>query len=343
MLDYCTSVYFRAIIEVADRICSSGKLPARSDACFFTDNSNTMRRKTSRTSISNAQIADSFDEIARLLELQVANPFRVAAYRRAADQIRNWPLSVNDHYRSGGLAVLEELPSIGTSLAKKIAELVDRGRLRFLDRLRRKGTSADALLNLPTVGPVLANRIRGKLGASNLEDVFRAAQDGRLRRVDGIGDKRVRAIRDSLSRQLLSIPRVAAVQPPIGPSVGELLAIDHEYRAKADRDRLLRVAPMRFNPTGAAWLPILRTERRGRHFRAHFTNTSRCHALGGLYDWVTVVCESKPEYGKWMVATAKSGPLRGKRFVKGREAECAHFYSTRQVQLFVLESDSTGS
>jgi hypothetical protein len=209
--------------------------------------------------------------------------------------------------------------------------------------LRRKATSADALLNLPTVGPVLANRIRGKLGASNLEEVFRAAQDGRLRRVDGIGEKRVRAIRDSLSRRLPSVPRVERVEPPTSPGVGELLAIDHEYRAKAQRDRLLRVAPHWFNPTGAAWLPILQTERRGRRFRAHFTNTARCHALGGLHDWVTIVCESKPEYGEWTIATAKSGSLSGKRVVKGREAECGDFYASRKVQLSVLESDSTGS
>jgi len=154
-----------------------------------------MRRKIAPAPITNAQIADSFDEIAHLLELQLANPFRLSAYRRAADRIRNWPLSLAELYRSGGLAAREELPGIGSSLAKKIAELVKRGRLRFLDRLRRKATSADALLNLPTVGPVLANRIRGKLGASNLEEVFRAAQDGRLRRVDGIGDKGVRASR----------------------------------------------------------------------------------------------------------------------------------------------------
>ncbi|HTM54358.1 MAG TPA: helix-hairpin-helix domain-containing protein [Pirellulales bacterium] len=302
-----------------------------------------MRRKIAPAPVTNAQIADSLDEIAHLLELQLANPFRLSAYRRAADQIRNWPLSVAELYRSGGLAALEELPGIGTSLAKKIAELVKRGRLRFLDRLRRKASSADALLNLPTVGPVLANRIRGKLGASNLEEVFRAAQDGRLRRVDGIGDKRVRAIRDSLSRRLPSLSRVDRVEPPTGVSVSELLAIDQEYRGKAERDRLPRVAPHRFNPTGAAWLPILQTERRGRRFRAHFTNTARCHALGGLYDWVTIVCESKPQYGEWTIATARSGPLSGKRIVKGRELECVDSYSNRKVQLSVLESDSISS
>ena len=59
------------------------------------------------------------------------------------------------------------------------------------------------------------------------------------------------------------------------PSAELLLSIDEEYREKAARNELVTIAPRRFNPTGAAWLPVLHTERDSRHYTALFSNTAR--------------------------------------------------------------------
>ena len=285
--------------------------------------------------ISNADVADVLDETARLLELQGANTFRVGAYRRAAAGIRAWPEPLAAVYARDGLDGLQTLPGVGESLAKKIGELVSRGHLRALDRLRHKQASGDLLLNLPSIGPRLAERIRGTLGIQTLEDVFEAAEDGRLARIDGLGRKRVRAIRESLAVRLGPKAKTAGSRRKVvaAVNVGELLDIDREYRHKARKDQLLRVAPRRFNPTGAAWLPILRTVRNGRRYTAHFANTARSHHLGREHDWVTIVCESKPTFGQWTIMTATSGPSKGRRVVRGREAECRDFYAGRVVQL----------
>ena len=90
------------------------------------------------TMVSNASIADALEEMAKLLELQAANPFRIGAYRKAAVRVRACRTPLGTIHARGGRAALEELPGIGSSLAKKIAELVAHGRLRSLERSRRK-------------------------------------------------------------------------------------------------------------------------------------------------------------------------------------------------------------
>jgi putative hydrolase len=284
--------------------------------------------------ISNAQIGALLDEIAMHLQLRGANPFRVAAYRNAAVTLRNLKRPLNDILRHEGLAGLERLPGVGTSLAKKIAEVIRRGRLRQLERLRRQGPD-DVLATLPSVGQRLAGRIRATLGIDSLDELSRAARDGRLRRVAGMGRKRVQAIQESLATRLEHPPSERIDTPrQDAPSVRDLLAIDREYRRQAARGRLLRVSPRRFNPTRAAWLPVLRTERGGHRYCAHYTNSARSHESGHVYDWVAIFREDKEAFGQWTVVTATHGPLRGRRIVRGRERECQeHYQRTLPVQL----------
>ena len=65
----------------------------------------------------------------------------------------------------------------------------------------------------------------------------------------------------------------------VRPDIAMLLDVDREYRDKAVRGSLQKIAPKRFNPSGKAWLPILHTERDAWHFTALFSNTARAHDL----------------------------------------------------------------
>jgi hypothetical protein len=280
--------------------------------------------------VSNAKIGAYLDEIARLRQLHGDSSFRVAAYRNAAITVRNCQRSVAEIYEQDGQRGLRQLPAVGTSLARRIAEIVRSGRSRLLERLSHQ-KRADLLATLPSVGPRLAGRIQATLGTDSLEELLRAAHDGRLRRVEGLGRKRVQAIRESLASRLGSARGAPVESSVIGePSVGELLEIDRQYRRQAARGTLLRVAPKKFNPAGVAWLPILRTERDGRSYCAHYTNTARSHQSGHVYDWVAVIREDKQAFGQWTVVTATHGPLRGKRIVRGRERACEEFYGRKQ-------------
>ncbi|MGH7682533.1 MAG: hypothetical protein ACRENN_11185, partial [Candidatus Eiseniibacteriota bacterium] len=74
--------------------------------------------------------------------------------------------------------------------------------------------------------------------------------------------------------------------PSEEPSVSDVLDVDREYRERAAKGELKRIAPRRMNPANEAWLPVLRTERAGRHYTALYSNTPRAHELKKTHDWV---------------------------------------------------------
>jgi putative hydrolase len=109
--------------------------------------------------------------------------------------------------------------------------------------------------------------------------------------------------------------------------VSELLDVDREYRNKAATSRLRLIAPRRFNPTGEAWLPVLHTRRGTHQYTALYSNTARAHRAGTTKDWVVLYYDDSSGERQHTVITATRGPLRDRRVVAGREAECLAFYS----------------
>ncbi|GIV77564.1 MAG: DNA polymerase III [Litorilinea sp.] len=291
-----------------------------------------------QTTPSNREIASRLEEIAQLLDAQQANPFRVRAYYNAAETIRGLNRPIHQLLEEEGLEGLERLPTIGKSLARSIEQLIHTGTTPLLERLRGDIRPERVLTTVPGIGPILASRIHEELGIETLGDLLAAAYDGRLEQVPGFGPRRLRAVRESLAGRLHRRPRQEAPQisSPPGeseePPVAELLDIDREYREKAQANRLPTIAPRRFNPTGEAWLPILHTQRGEHHYTALFSNTARAHELGMTRDWVVIYRDDRRGNGQWTVVTARFGPLRGKRIVRGREAECRAYYQAQTGQ-----------
>lgn len=284
--------------------------------------------------VTNGSVAARLDEAATLLAEQGANEFRVRAYRRGAETLRAMTLPVVDAFRQEGERGLKRLPGVGPSLASSIAQILTTGRMPVLERLRRDAEPARILTTVADIGPKLAGRIHEELGVQTLAELEAASWDGRLARVPGMGPKRLRAVRESLAGRFHSGPRTArpAKRSTAGipePPVGVLLEIDEEYRRLAERDRLVRVAPRRFNPEHRAWLPILHTERNGERFTAMFSNTVRAHELDATHDWVVIFRERPAHSGTWTVITSRLGKLKGRRMVRGRETECAKWYAGR--------------
>ena len=271
----------------------------------------------------NRQIADRLEEAGRLLGDQGADSFRVNAYLKAAASVRRSLRSVAEVYRREGIDGLEALPAVGPSIARAIREIITRGRLPMLDRLRGAADPVHVLASVPGIGRRFADRLHEELGLNTLEDLEAAAHDGRLETIAGFGEKRLAGIRDSLAHRLGRVraaPSVTGTLPP----VGELLDVDREYRTKAAANSLPLIAPRRFNPAGEAWLPVMHTERDGRRYTALFSNTARAHRVGKTRDWVVLYADDPAghEY-QCTVITASRGPLSGRRIVAGRERECA--------------------
>ncbi len=208
-------------------------------------------------------------------------------------------------------------------------------------RLRGQQGPEHLFRTLPGIGLETACRIHEQLGIESLEELEVAANDGRLRRVQGMGPKRIRGIREALAGRFRrrAVPvRAAPVPVPVRgdvadrePSVVDLLEMDREYREKAKAGRLPRIAPLRFNPTHESWLPIMHTQRGANHYTALYSNTARAHELGTTHDWVIIYRDDDGGHGQWTVVTARYGPLGGRRVVRGRESECAKYYTEQEL------------
>lgn len=274
----------------------------------------------------NQSIADRLRESADLLTQQGANPFRVAAYRRAADSVEALDEDIDAVLERHGVDGLTERPGIGRALGAAIAEMVHTGRWRQLERLRGEADPEALFRSVPGIGPKLARRVHHSLDVETLEELEVAAHDGRLQAVPGIGSRRAAMVRGVLAN-MLARTRAWRPHPHSEPEVTALLAVDREYREEAERDRLPRIAPRRFNPSGEAWLPVLHTQHETWHFTALFSNTARAHELGRTRDWVVIYFhgDAEPE-GQCTVVTETRGPLAGRRVVRGREADCRVHY-----------------
>lgn len=284
--------------------------------------------------LDNGQIAGRLDEVADLLQAQGANGYRVRAYRIGAHSLRTLGRPASEILKEEGLEGLRCLPGIGESLARSIDQLCRTGRLPLLLRLRGHSGPEQLFLTLPGIGLETASRIHEQLGIESLQELEAAAHNGRLRQLPGVGAKRVRGISEALAGRLhrfSSFPTNLPAQPPAQQTpVAELLDTDREYREKAHAGRLPRLAPQRFNPTGEAWLPVLHTERHSHHYTALYSNTARAHELGTTHDWVVIYRNDHGGHGQWTIVTARYGPLRGRRIVRGREPECQAYYAQQE-------------
>lgn len=272
----------------------------------------------------NSGVAQRLDEVATLLAAQDASAFRVAAYRNAADVVRGLAEPVGAILDCAGLEGLDRLPGVGPTIARAIRDLVETGRLPMLERLRGESDAVTLLASVPGIGRGLAERLHHDHGIDTLEDLEAAAQDGRLAKVPLFGAKRLQGVREALAARLGRVRRPPSPSEP--PPVDEVLDVDHEYRRRADEGSLKLIAPRRFNPGHAAWLPVLHTVRGERHYTVLYSNTARAHQLGRTRDWVVIYVDGARGERQCTVVTATRGPMQGKRVVRGREGECFTHY-----------------
>ncbi len=137
--------------------------------------------------MDNFSIARIFREIADLLEIKGENPFKVRAYRGAADTVADCPESVANLSEDDR----RRLPGIGKDLAGKLTELVETGALAYhRDLLAEFPPSILDILKLQGVGPKTVALLYRELNIRTLDDLESAARAGRLRAIKGMGAKK---------------------------------------------------------------------------------------------------------------------------------------------------------
>jgi DNA polymerase (family 10) len=137
--------------------------------------------------LDNLAIARILGEIADLLEIKNENPFKIRAYRNGADIVANHPHDLGTLDAAG----LRDIPGIGKDLAARICEIAQTGDAEFHKELLAEfpPTILD-LLHLQGVGPKTVATLYQQLGVRTLDDLERAATDGRVRALKGMGPKK---------------------------------------------------------------------------------------------------------------------------------------------------------
>lgn len=125
------------------------------------------------------------DEIATLLALQDAEPFRVRAYRTAARAIEGFEGDLSRGLDTGTLAAV---PGVGPATLRVVRELVTTGRCRLHDRLRAETpVGLVSLRSVAGLGPKRARTLQERLGVETLAELQEAAEGGRIRALPGFG------------------------------------------------------------------------------------------------------------------------------------------------------------
>jgi DNA polymerase (family 10) len=148
--------------------------------------------------VHNADIAEIFNELADMLEIEGANQFRVRAYRNAARVVGDLPHSVSAMVERG--EDLTQLPGVGKDLAGKIEVIVHTGTLEQLKQEEsRLPPGLRQLMKVAGLGPKRVYVLHRQLGITTLSDLRKAALDGRISTLRGFGKKTEQMIIDELA------------------------------------------------------------------------------------------------------------------------------------------------
>jgi DNA polymerase (family 10) len=137
--------------------------------------------------MNNRQLADTFTLIADLLEIKGEIIYKTLAYRKAADSLTSLGRDAKEYWKEGKL---QDIPGVGKAIAEKIDELLSTGNLEFLEKLKAEIPPGLAdWLPVPGMGPKKIALIWKELGITELSELEKAAKEGKLRDLPGMGEK----------------------------------------------------------------------------------------------------------------------------------------------------------
>lgn len=151
--------------------------------------------------MDNEAIAERFSRLADLMEIRGDDRYRVRSYRNAAEVIETWPTPLKKIAAEEGVKGLQSLPGVGKAISSKIVELLERGTFDAWEKLTAETpeTTLD-LMRVQGIGIKTAATLHQQFKISSLDDLRKFAEGGGLDMVDGLGEKSIERIRESLRR-----------------------------------------------------------------------------------------------------------------------------------------------
>jgi len=137
--------------------------------------------------LKNLELSRIFEQIARMLKIKGENPFKIRAYEKIALVLENLPIDIETIYSQGGL---NNIPGVGTGIAKKIEEFLTTGKLEYYEKLKKTIPSGVIeLLDISEVGPKTAKLLYEQLDVDNIEKLEKAVKEHRIKDLPGMGEK----------------------------------------------------------------------------------------------------------------------------------------------------------
>jgi DNA polymerase (family 10) len=175
--------------------------------------------------LNNKQIADIFNNIADMLEIQGENKFKFLSYRRVGESLADLPRDLKAYVED---STLEEIPGVGKAIGDKIREMLDTGKLEFYEKLKANVplTLVD-VMKINGVGPKKAKLFWEQLNITTIAELETAAKNAQLRDLAGMGEKSETKILEgiaSLARQTGRTP-LGKAKPTAEAILNELLKL----------------------------------------------------------------------------------------------------------------------
>jgi DNA polymerase (family 10) len=151
--------------------------------------------------MDNEAIAGRFTRLANLMEIRGDDHYRIRSYRNAAEVIETWPTPLKRIAAEEGIKGLQTLPGVGKAISGKIVELIEKGTFDAWEKLTTE--TPETVLDLMRVGGIgikTAATLHQKFKIASLNDLKQFVAGGGLEMVDGIGEKSIERIRESLKR-----------------------------------------------------------------------------------------------------------------------------------------------
>ena len=212
----------------------------------------------------NSEVADQLELLADMLELTGEASFRVIAYRRAAQRVKENAGSIAQLALDGRA---KELPGIGKTIEEKIVQIVDKGEIEALTKRKAQvPPEVVQFMRLPGLGPKTAARLWQELGLTTLAELKTAAEQEQLRSLPGFGARTEERILKALAEDRAPVE----VRPLLGKGLPAVLAVVEELRASPLVDQVSEAGSVRRRRETFRDLDIIATSSDPAALTAHF-------------------------------------------------------------------------
>lgn len=138
--------------------------------------------------MKNLEIAQMFERIADILEFKGENRFKINAYRKASRAIGSLSEDIEHLHKENRLM---DIPGVGSGIAEKITEYLDTGKMsKYEEAIKGVEIGLIKLMDIPGLGPSTLKMVYKELGIKDVEGLEKAASEGRLRVLKGMGEKK---------------------------------------------------------------------------------------------------------------------------------------------------------